>query len=110
MKLLKLFAGSLLLLLVASTVAFASEADLKIPRLTVEPGEKPHFVIFNQPISAFDLLFWGALVITGTLGISLYQLWQIHRQALKSLHPMNRDDSLLGEIHPHPAEASRLIG
>ena len=80
MKILKQFAWSLPILLLAGASAFASEADLKIPRLDIPPGGKPHFVVFNQPISAFDLLFYGALVITGTLGISLYQLWQIHRQ------------------------------
>src|SRR5207253_174744 len=47
--------------------------------MLVEPG-KPHFDIFRQHISAWNLLFYGALVITGTLGISLYQLFQIHRQ------------------------------
>src|SRR5205823_12847222 len=41
---------------------------------------KPHFHIFGGEISAWNLLFYGALVITGTLGISLYQLWQIRRQ------------------------------
>src|SRR5205823_4365102 len=71
---------SLLVLLLAASSVHASEADLKIPRLDVPPGGKAHFVIFNQPISAYDLLFYGALVITGTLGISLYQLVQIHKQ------------------------------
>src|SRR5215213_11989657 len=71
--------GSLLLFLLAGSPLAASEADLRIPNLHGEAG-KPHFVIAGQPISAWDLLFYGALVITGTLGISLYQLWQIHRQ------------------------------
>lgn len=81
MKNLKPFAWSLLILLFAATAAFASEADLKIPKLKPEAGEKAHFNILGSfEISAFDLLFYGALVICGTLGISLYQLWQIHRQ------------------------------
>ena len=75
----KHLAWSLPILLLASASVFASEADLKIPDLH-GTADKPHFKIFNQPISAWNLLFWGALVITGTLGISLYQLWQIHRQ------------------------------
>jgi K(+)-stimulated pyrophosphate-energized sodium pump len=80
MNLLKQIAWSLPILLLAGTVAFASEADLKIPDLHGTP-EKPHFKLFDTyPISAWNLLFYGALVITGTLGISLYQLWQIHRQ------------------------------
>src|SRR5262249_40077575 len=42
--------------------------------------EKGFFKIFGRDISAWDLLFYGAWVIAGTLGISLYQLWQIHKQ------------------------------
>jgi K(+)-stimulated pyrophosphate-energized sodium pump len=79
MKLIKQFAWSLPILLFAANATFASEADLRIPDLHGETG-KPHFTIFGQPWSAWDLLFYGALVITGTLGISLFQLWQIHRQ------------------------------
>src|SRR6267154_941679 len=80
MKTLKLFVWSLPLLLLAGATAFASEADLKIPDLH-GTKDNPHFKLFGQyPISAWDLLFYGALVITGTLGISLYQLWQIHKQ------------------------------
>jgi K(+)-stimulated pyrophosphate-energized sodium pump len=50
----------------------ASEADLAIPDLHVN-------VFFNNTVSAWWLLFWGAMVITGTLGISLYLRAQIHK-------------------------------
>ena len=75
MKCLKLASGALILLLLAAASAQASEADLAIPDL-----HEGHFIIFGREISAWNLLFYGALVICGTLGISLYQLWQIHRQ------------------------------
>ena len=68
-----LLAGALLPLLIG-TIAAASEADLAIPDLT-----KGHFETLGG-LSAWNLLFYGALVITGTLGISLYQLWQIYKQ------------------------------
>src|SRR4029079_8072201 len=38
-----------------------------------------HFIIFGQRISAWWLLFCGALVICGTLGISLYLRGQIKK-------------------------------
>src|SRR5262245_56515160 len=60
--------------LVLQAVASASEADLAIPDLT-----KGHFKTLGG-MSAWDLLFYGALVITGTLAISLYQLYQIYKQ------------------------------
>ena len=41
---------------------------------------KGHFHIAGNTISAWNLLFYGAFVIAGTLGISLYQLCQIHKQ------------------------------
>jgi K(+)-stimulated pyrophosphate-energized sodium pump len=50
----------------------ASEADLAIPDLDVK-------VFFGNTVSAWWLLFYGALVICGTLGISLYLRTQIHR-------------------------------
>jgi K(+)-stimulated pyrophosphate-energized sodium pump len=53
----------------------AGEADLAIPDL-----HKGKFQIFGSEISAWNLLFYGALVICGTLGISLYQLFQVYRQ------------------------------
>src|SRR5205823_7916676 len=51
------------------------EKDLAIPDL-----HEGHFNIFGGEITAWKLLFYGACVIAGTLGISLYQLWQIHKQ------------------------------
>jgi K(+)-stimulated pyrophosphate-energized sodium pump len=75
MKSLKLIAWSTLTLLLAATTVHASEADLAIPDL-----HKGTFRIFGTEISAWNLLFYGALVITGTLGISLYQLAQIKKQ------------------------------
>jgi len=53
----------------------ASEADLTIPDL-----HQGKFNIFGTTISAWNLLAGGALVICGTLGISLYQFYQIKRQ------------------------------
>lgn len=74
MKMLKPIALSLLGLLLAGTKAFASEADLAIPDL--------HQGTFDKlgGITAWNLLFYGSFVILGTLGISLYQLVQIHKQ------------------------------
>lgn len=66
---------ALLGLLLAVTPLHAGEADLAIPDL-----HKGTFHLFGQEITAWNLLFYGALVICGTLGISLYQLFQIHRQ------------------------------
>lgn len=57
---------SLILLGSASSVV-ASEADLAIPDL--HAGK---FTIGNTEVSGWNLLFYGAFVITGTLGISLY--------------------------------------
>ncbi len=59
--------GALLL----AAPAYASEADLAIPDL-----HNGHF--FNGAIDAWWLLFWGALVICGTVGFSLYLRTQIH--------------------------------
>lgn len=53
---------------------YASEADIKIPDL--HAGE---FHIFNQVIKAWDFLFYGALVICFTLGISLWLFAQIKK-------------------------------
>src|SRR5262245_64538417 len=47
--------------------AMASEADLAIPDL-----HQGHFTIAGQTITAWNLLLYGAFVICGTLGISLY--------------------------------------
>ncbi len=76
MKLLKLFVLSIPILLLAAAGVQASEADLAIPNLDIHGS----FKIGEYTISAGSLLFWGSFVILGTLGISLYQLWQIHRQ------------------------------
>jgi K(+)-stimulated pyrophosphate-energized sodium pump len=55
--------------------ALASEADLAIPDLN-----NGHFDIFGTKITAWNLLFYGSFVIIGTLGISLYQFFQIKKQ------------------------------
>src|SRR5262245_25010193 len=62
-------------LLVAGATASASEANLAIPDL-----REGHFNIFGAKISAWNLLAGGALVICGTLGIRLYQFFQIKKQ------------------------------
>ena len=54
---------------------FASEADIAIPDL--HAGE---FHIFGQIIKAWDFLFYGALVICFTLGISLWLRSQVKKQ------------------------------
>jgi K(+)-stimulated pyrophosphate-energized sodium pump len=64
---------AILFLLAGGGLAFAGEGDLAIPDL-----HKASFKIAGQTITAWNLLFWGALVITGTLGISLYLRRQIH--------------------------------
>src|SRR5262245_58810032 len=74
MKSLKLILCSFALLLLTTTTLQASEADLAIPDL-----HAGHFKIFGFEVSAWWLLFWGAMVITGTLGISLYLRTQIHK-------------------------------
>src|SRR5947209_11202343 len=72
MKLLKFAGWSLLLLLVAATWVHASEADIAVPDFHVN-------VFFDGQVSAWWLLACGAMVICGTLGISLYLRAQIHR-------------------------------
>ncbi|MGD9719732.1 MAG: sodium-translocating pyrophosphatase [Pirellulales bacterium] len=68
----RLFIASCVLWLISGSTVLAGEADLAIPDL--RQGE---FNIFGQTISAWNLLFGGAIVITGTLGISLYLRYQI---------------------------------
>jgi K(+)-stimulated pyrophosphate-energized sodium pump len=68
---LRLAFASFALLLISST-ALASEADLPIPNLKLG-----NFQIAGQEITAWDLLFYGSFVIVGTLGISLYLRHQI---------------------------------
>ncbi len=63
-----------LVLLLAGTTVQAGEADLAIPDL-----HAGSFLILGRTISGWSLLFYGALVITGTLGISLYLRTQIHK-------------------------------
>src|SRR5204862_1891273 len=77
MNRLKLVGWSLLVLLFAASSVHAGEADLAIPDIT----KHGKFNIFDRwEVTAFDLLFYGSFVILGTLGISLYQLFQIHKQ------------------------------
>jgi K(+)-stimulated pyrophosphate-energized sodium pump len=59
-------------LLLTGPSARASEADLAIPDLHAG-------TFFGGAISAWWLLFCGAMVICGTLGISLYLRTQIHK-------------------------------
>ncbi|MFO0880197.1 MAG: sodium-translocating pyrophosphatase [Gemmataceae bacterium] len=73
MKYLKPMAGALVVLLLAAAAAQASEADLAIPDL--HKGEFNILGLFK--VSAWNLLAGGALVICGTLGISLYLRAQI---------------------------------
>jgi K(+)-stimulated pyrophosphate-energized sodium pump len=59
--------------LLSGGLAFADDSDLAIPDL-----HNAKFQIAGHTITAWNLLFYGALVITGTLGISLYLRRQIH--------------------------------
>ncbi len=54
---------------------FASEADLAIPDL-----HAGSYTLFGGTITAWQLLFYGALVICGTLGISLFQFFMIKKE------------------------------
>src|SRR6516165_714866 len=74
MKSLKLLAGSIALLFLTAGGAYASEASLAIPDL--HAGK---FAIFGVEVTAWNLLFYGAFVICGTLGISLYLRTQIRQ-------------------------------
>ena len=68
-------AGLLLLVaLITSAKTFASEADIAIPDLHAGT-----FHIFGNEITSWNFLFYGALVICFTLGISLW----LHRQVKK---------------------------
>jgi len=66
-------AAALLFVLLGGSLAFAGESDLAIPDL-----HKASFKIGGHAVSAYNLLFYGAMVICGTLGISLYLRRQIH--------------------------------
>jgi K(+)-stimulated pyrophosphate-energized sodium pump len=59
-------------LLLGGGAAFADESQLAIPDL-----HKGTFHIAGRDITAWNLLFYGALVISGTLGISLFLRHQI---------------------------------
>ncbi len=50
---------------------WASEADLKIPDL-----HEGHFAMFGG-LSGFQILLYGAMVILGTVGLSLYQFYNV---------------------------------
>lgn len=63
----------LAIMLLTGTIQ-AGEADLAIPDL-----HQGKFTIFGAEISAWNLLLYGAIVITGTLGISLYLRGQIKK-------------------------------
>jgi len=63
-----------LLLWFSGGTLLASEASLAIPDL-----HEGKFTILGQEISAWNILFYGALVICGTLGISLYLRGQVKR-------------------------------
>lgn len=65
---------SSLLVLLTSSIASASEANLAIPDL-----DKGKFNIAGHDISGWYLLFYGSFVITGTLGISLYLRGQVKK-------------------------------
>src|SRR6478672_8406461 len=79
MKLLKQFAWTLPILLMTAAAVQAGEQDLAIPDLWKHGSFEMHGMYKEDPIRAGSLLFWGAFVIVGTLGISLYQLAQIHK-------------------------------
>ena len=74
MKRFPLAALTLLTFGVLGGAAYAGEADLAIPDL-----HKGTFHLFGYTITAWNLLFDGALVIAGTLGISLYLRGQIKK-------------------------------
>jgi K(+)-stimulated pyrophosphate-energized sodium pump len=63
-------------------IAWASEADLKIPDL-----HEGRFDLFGG-LSGFQILFYGAIIIVGTVGLSLFQFFAIkalpsHRSMLE---------------------------
>jgi K(+)-stimulated pyrophosphate-energized sodium pump len=71
-RFLSLFLLAVVVLLFTGTSVYAGEAELAIPDLKL--GTFPSL----GGISAWTLLFCGALVIVGTVGISLYLRTQIH--------------------------------
>src|SRR3989338_5322684 len=67
-RLLILMSGALCMV---QGAAWASEADLKIPDL-----HEGHFASFGG-LSGYQILLYGAMVILGTVGVSLYQFVKI---------------------------------
>ncbi len=67
-------AAAFSLWILSGSAAWASETDMAIPDL-----HKGSFHIAGQTISAWNLLFGGAVVICITLGFSLYLRYQIKR-------------------------------
>jgi len=63
------------LLLLNTVSTFASEADLAIPDLH---NGAPYLLLGG--ITPFNLLMYGAFIIAGTLGISLYLSYQVKKQ------------------------------
>lgn len=61
-------------LLFGSFRVFASEADLAIPDLHAGT-----FHIFGNSVAAWDFLFYGAMIIVGTLGFSLLLFNQVKK-------------------------------
>ena len=55
------------------TAAWASEADLKIPDL-----HEGHFAMFGG-LTGYQILLYGAMVIMGTVGLSLYQFYNVKK-------------------------------
>ena len=62
------------LLLGLSFPAYSSEADLAIPDL-----HEGTFHLFGTAITSWDFLFYGALIIVGTLGFSLLLFYQVKK-------------------------------
>jgi hypothetical protein len=99
-KALTLILGVFVVLLLSGTAARAGETDLAIPDL-----REGTFTSLGG-ISAWNLLFGGACVIAGTLGISLYQLAQIKKQpAHRSMLNVAETIFHLPDLQnlPHPA-------
>lgn len=59
------------MIFLGQTAAWASEADLKIPDL-----HEGHFSLFGS-LTGFQILLYGAIIILGTAGLSIYQFMKI---------------------------------
>src|SRR5262249_25159928 len=68
-----LLLGAVVVWAACSPLALASEADLAIP-----DRHKGTFNIFGNTIRAWNLMFYGSVVIVGTRGFSLCLRKQIH--------------------------------